>query len=247
MVKYLNAELFKVRHRVYLFGFLAVVLGGISAMFMMLKANANPGTTAESILWVLPLALSVGLYLVVAISDMVFSDQYKYNTLKNEVSYGLPRFRIYFGKLIATAIMCVVLCAVILAYYFLLTVALFPQEGTMPEMLKMLGEMLLQALPLWLGGLGLYQALLFLVRGSTAATVIYVLVVGALDSVLKLLGMLMPALEGTIQKILTCLLQTNFAATGGGIDLPHAWLVGMAWLLIATLMGAVVFQKREIN
>lgn len=246
MVKYLNAELFKVRHRVYLFGFLAVVLGGISAMFMMLKANSGPGTTAESVLWVLPLALSVGLYLVVAISDMVFSDQYKYNTLKNEVSYGLPRFRIYFGKLIATAIMCVALCAVILAYYFSLSVALFPQEGTLLEMMKLLGQMLLQALPLWLGGLGLYQALLFLVRGSTAATVIYVLVVGALDSVLKLLGMLMPALAETIQKILTCLLQTNFAVAGS-IDLPHAWLVGMVWLAVATLVGAVVFQKREIN
>ena len=186
MVKYLNAELYKVRHRVYLFGFLAVVLGGMSAMFMMMKANSGPNTTTEAVLWVLPLALSVGLYLVVAISDMVFSDQYKYNTLKNEVSYGLPRFRIYFGKLIATAIMCVVLCAMILAYYFILSVALFPQEGTLPEMMKLLGQMLLQALPLWLGGLGLYQALLFLVRGSTAATVIYVLVVGVLDSVCKL-------------------------------------------------------------
>lgn len=246
MVKYLNAELYKVRHRVYLFGFLAVVLGGITAMFMMMKANSGPNTTTEAMLWVLPLTLSVGLDLVVAISDMVFSDQYKYNTLKNEVSYGLPRFRIYFGKLIASAIMCVVLCAVILAYYFLLSVAFFPQEGTLPEMLKLLGQMLLQALPLWLGGLGLYQALLFLVRGSTAATIIYVMVVGVLDSVLRLVGMLMPKLAETIQKILTFLLQTNFA-DGGSIDLPHAWLVGMIWLAAATLVGAVVFQKREIN
>lgn len=246
MGKYLNAELYKVCRRVYLFAFLVVVLGGITAMLMMLKANAGPGATAESVLWVLPLVLSVGLYLVVVISDMVFSDQYKYNTLKNEVSYGLPRFRIYFGKLIATAIMCVVLCTVILAYYFLLSVALFPQEGTLPEMMKMLGQMLLQALPLWLGGLGLYLALLFLVRGSTAATVIYVLVVGVSDSMLKLLGMLMPTLAEAVEKLLSILLQTNFA-TAGVIDLPHAWLVGMAWLGVVTLVGALVFQKREIN
>ena len=78
MGKYLNAELYKVCRRVYLFAFLVVVLGGITAMLMMLKANAGPGATAESVLWVLPLVLSVGLYLVVVISDMVFSDQYKY-------------------------------------------------------------------------------------------------------------------------------------------------------------------------
>ena len=98
----------------------------------------------------------------------------------------------------------------------------------------------------WLGGLGLYLALLFLVRGSTAATVIYVLVVGVSDSMLKLLGMLMPTLAEAVEKLLSILLQTNFA-TAGVIDLPHAWLVGMAWLGVATLVGALVFQKREIN
>lgn len=245
MVKYLNAELYKVRHRVYPFGFLAVILGGITALFLLVKLEGNMNVAAEDMLHILGVALIFGLFLVVAICDMVFSDQYKFNTLKNEVSYGLPRLRIYFGKLAAAMIMSVLLCAVIVAYYMALTMLLFPMMGETEEILRWTGEQFLQALPLWLGGLGLFQALLFTMKGSTSATVVYFLVVGSLDSVIKLLALLVPSLMELAQKALSCLLQTPF--NGTEVDIPHAWLVGMGWLVVSTVVGAVVFQKREIN
>lgn len=116
MLKYMNAEFYKVTHRVYPAGFLGVILGGIALIMVLLRQNAGPGASFDFMVGALCMALSVGLYLVVITCDMVFSDQYKYNTLKNEVAYGLPRARIYLGKLAATAIVSVVLCAVILAF-----------------------------------------------------------------------------------------------------------------------------------
>ena len=246
MVKYLDAELYKVRHRAYLFGFLAVILGGITALFALVKLEGSLNVVVDDMVNILRMALIAGLYLVVAICDMVFSDQYKFNTLKNEVSYGLPRMRIYFGKLISAAIMCEILCAVIVAYYLLLSLLLFPQGEALSEVLKGAGEQLLQALPLWFGGLGLFQALLFTTKGSTSATVIYFLVVGMLDSVLDLLSLLLPSMTKLCQTLTDWLLQTPFAQ-GPGLDIPHAWLVGMGWLAVSTLVGAFVFQKREIN
>lgn len=246
MVKYLNAELYKVRHRAYPAGFLAVVLGGITALFLLVKLEGNMNVAMEDMVHILGMALIAGLYLVVAICDMVFSDQYKFNTMKNEVSYGLPRLRIYFGKLAAAAIMSVLLCAVIVGYYMALSLLLFPAEGELGEILRWGGEQLLQALPLWLGGLGLFQALLFTMKGSTSATVVYFLVVGMLDSVLKLLGLLVPSMASLVQKALDCLLQTPFGMMPN-VDISHAWLVGMGWLVVSTVVGAVVFQKREIN
>ena len=41
------------------------------------------------------MGMPVGLYLVAVGGDAVFSEQYKYNTLKNEVSYGLTRVQVY--------------------------------------------------------------------------------------------------------------------------------------------------------
>lgn len=245
MVKYLNAELFKVRHRAYPLGFLAVILGGISALFLLVRLEGNAGVEVEDMVHILCMALITGLFLVIAICDMVFSDQYKYNTLKNEVSYGLPRLRIYFGKLAAAAIMSVVLCAVIVAYFLLLAWLLFPRGGMLDAALWELGEFLLQALPLWFGGLGFFHALLFAVKGSTSATVIYVLVTGMADSLLKLLALLVPSLMELAQRLLSILLQIPFNSET--VDLPHAWLVGMGWLGVSTVIGAAVFQKREIS
>ena len=54
------------------------------------------------------LILSVGLYATLLTGDIVFSDQYKNNTLKNEVSYGVPRVRIYLGKLIVAILVAIV-------------------------------------------------------------------------------------------------------------------------------------------
>ena len=60
----------------------------------------------------LPLTLTVGIYLVPAICDIIFSDQYKLNTLKNEMAYGTPRLRVYFGKLLASVITAVAFSAI---------------------------------------------------------------------------------------------------------------------------------------
>lgn len=139
MLKYMNAEFYKVTHRVYPAGFLGVILGGIALIMVLLRQNAGPGASFDFMVGALCMALSVGLYLVVITCDMVFSDQYKYNTLKNEVAYGLPRARIYLGKLAATAIVSVVLCAVILAFYLLLARLLFPLGAATGETMTALG------------------------------------------------------------------------------------------------------------
>lgn len=45
--------------------------------------------------------LSMGYYLTMIVADMIFSDEYKHQTLKNTVSYGISRVKIYLGKLIS--------------------------------------------------------------------------------------------------------------------------------------------------
>ena len=118
MVKYLNAEIYKLTHRkTYLFGFFAFILGGVTAFMVLCKYNAGNGASLNFFLMNLPPLFMTGMFLVLMVSDMVFSDQYKFNTLKNEASYGLPRTRIYLGKLIATALAAVVICAIIILFY----------------------------------------------------------------------------------------------------------------------------------
>lgn len=249
MVKYLNAEAYKLTHRkTYLFGFFAFILGGIAAFMILCKYNAGSGATFNFFMINLPPLFMTGLFLVLMVSDMVFSDQYKFNTLKNEASYGLPRVRIYLGKLLATALASVVICAIIILFYATFAAILFPVEEGMGEVLAHLGQTLALSLPLWLGGLGFGYMLLFVMKGSASATMVYVLVLGVGDTILDLLELIQPKLIEALEAVRSCLLMTPFNQMDvSPASLSHAWLVGMSWLIVSTLVGAMVFQKREIN
>lgn len=249
MVKYLSAEIYKLTHRkTYLFGFFAFILDGIAAFMVLCKYNAGNGASLNFFLMNLPPLFMTGMFLVLMVSDMVFSDQYKFNTLKNEASYGLPRTRIYLGKLIATALAAVVICAIIILFYAGIAAILFPVEDGMGEVLTHLGQTLALSLPLWFGGLGFGYMLLFVMKGSTSATMVYVLVLGMGDTILDLLEMIQPKLTEALEAVRSCLLMTPFNQMDvSPAALSHTWLVGMSWLVVSTLVGAVVFQKREIN
>ena len=93
----------------------------------------------------------MGLYLAVVVADEVFSDQYKNDTLKNEVSFGLPRRRIYLGKLVTAAGIGLLLAFLTLLVYAVLCRVLLPGAvGDWVQVQTFLFR-LLGALPLWMG------------------------------------------------------------------------------------------------
>lgn len=264
MVKYLNAECYKAFRRKYFYLFLGAILA-LAAAFMLLlrvegmhQSQTGDGmiiiqrVSVSELLGVLAMALSVGLYFCLIAADMVFSEQYKYNTLKNEVSFGLPRLRIYLGKLLSSVLVAVVMCAVLVGGYLLLAFALFPTGADrLGESLRTFGLCLAAAFPLWLGGLGFFTMLQFLLRGSTAATVVYVMVIGLLGGgFLSLMSMFIPALEPLEKLMTTISLNTpfNLMRTQSPESLMgYAWALGLGWLAVSTLVGLVGFRKKEIN
>lgn len=263
MVNYFNAECYKAFHRKYFYIFVAVILGLAAAFMFLLRVEGMGQTetadgmimvqrvTVSELVGILAMALSIGLYFLMIAADIVFSDQYKYNTLKNEVSYGLPRCRIYLGKLMASALLSVILCAVLVGGYLGIGCILFPAGENFGTSLGTLGQWLLVALPLWLGGLGLFHMLQFLIRGSTAATVVYVMVVAFLGSgFLELMEVFLPGLEPVAELVQTVSLNTPFTLLGKQSPeslLGYAWALGMGWLAVSTAVGLVGFHKKEIN
>lgn len=92
MRNYLAAECYKTFRRKYFYIILAVCLGleavllwGYWTTWKWGNSNVDFYSTAIMV----PFMLSIGLYATIVTGDIVFSEQYKNNTLKNEVSYGL--------------------------------------------------------------------------------------------------------------------------------------------------------------
>jgi ABC-type transport system involved in multi-copper enzyme maturation permease subunit len=277
MAKYISAELYKVAHRKYPYGFLAVILGGIALVFLMIRWEDRLETV-----WVvgfsdmvsgLTILLTTGLYLVLCTCDMVFSEQYKHNTLKNEVSFGLPRSRIYLGKLFTAMLLSVVLCAVIIAFYLGLAAVIFPKSEEMwaawgyaswqeavdrgiysvSASLLRLAKVLLMAFPLWLGGLCFVYMLQVALKSSTVAVVVYVVVLLQGSGFLELFRVILPKLQPLYRMLMVCHLMTPFNQlfSDKPSDLSqltlYAWVLGLSWAVVSTAVGLWVFRKREIS
>lgn len=260
MGNYLSAECYKAVHRKYIYIFSAAMLGLVAAFMLLLRiegmSQSGDGmlmvqrVSVSELLGILAMALSAGLYFLMIAADIVFSDQYKYNTLKNEVSYGLPRWQIYLGKLTASALTAGILCLVLMGGYIGIGCVLFPAGEDFGTNLATFAKWLLIALPLWLGGLGFFNMLQFLIKGSNAATVFYVMVVFLGSGFMDLMEVFLPALQPMADLIRTVSLNTPFIllrTQSPESVMAYALALGMAWLTVSTIIGAISFQKKEIS
>ena len=247
---YLRAEIFKVLHRPYTYIFLLVILALEALMTLLLASNVTSSVTITFIdgATILIKALSMGLYCAIVVGDMVYSEQYKSNTLKNEVSFGLPRARIYLGKLAASCLTAVCLCAVMVVFYLGLCRALLPGDPeTNGLMLQVTGFCLLTALPLWLGGQALSIALFFLIRSSTVAAIAQVVIFLVLPQVWELLANLV---SDRFWAVYSVMLTAPFARMGGMPDwafFGRTLAIGACWFFAATVVGMAGFRRREIS
>ena len=257
MLDYLRAECYKLLRRSYLWTALLVV-GGLELALVLLWAWTNGdmvNVTASVGFTMVLYLLSVGYYATAITSDIVFSDQYKYNTLKNEVAYGIPRARIYLGKLFASCLLSVGACVLLLGWYALLCALMLPGDGAALEALKVLGFALLCAVPVWLGSQALYLLCFFTIRGSTAATILGICIIALLGQTLTFLSLIVslpaPALANALLAVRRLLLTTPLAAITGAVwdwsRVGWAWAVGAGWCVGATALGLWRFSRREIS
>lgn len=253
MADYLSAELYKVVHRKYTWIALGLFLGWVVLLTALWWATNSHGgfVPLSGALHTLVMLLPVGLYAPLITTDLVFSEQYKIGTLKNEISYGIPRSRIYLGKLVLEIAVAVLACALAVGLYLALCVPTLPLEADPDGMLmaetgrmwELVGRCLLSAFPLWLGAQGVAHLCFFLFRGGVAAPFAAVGVVAGIPGLLKLLGLLLNPL------FLTALRRFTLVAPMDSWDYPiwECWLIGLGWLAASTLLGLLLFQRREIN
>lgn len=257
MTDYLRSECYKLTRRSYLWLTL-LITGALELLLVLLFATMNGDTvhmTASVGFTMLLYLLPMGHYATAITGDIIFSEQYRYNTLKNEVAYGLPRLRIYFGKLLASCLLALAVCALVVLWYGLLCGVLLPGDGAIFNALKTVGFGFLVALPVWLGAQSLFIMCFFVFRGSLAGTLLGAGILATLGQLLQLLYLLVslnaPAL-GEVVLVLQDLLLTS--PIEGLIDdmwnwsrVGWAWAVGLGWCVATTAIGCWSFHKREIS
>ena len=251
MRNYLAAECYKTFRRKYFYIILAVCLGleavllwGYWTTWKWGNSNVDFYSTAIMV----PFMLSIGLYATIVTGDIVFSEQYKNNTLKNEVSYGLSRGRIYLGKLLVSTGIAVLAAVVMMGFYLGLCWVLFPHTELDGMAWQLIGYCLAGAFLLWLAAQAMVNTCYFLVRGTNIAAFTAAGLLAVLPAILQAFGILFhPAFEVLRQFMPGIMLENlkNMAFQWNYVGL--CWAAGLAWLAAATAVGLLAFRRKEIR
>ena len=252
MRNYLSAECFKTFHRKYFYAALGVclVLEAVLLWGYWLTLNwGNPTVNFSYAATTVSFLLSVGLYATLITGDVVFSDQYKNDTLKNEVSYGLPRARIYLGKL-GVSILVALIAAVVIAGLLRggLLVPLPPTTPRTPRAGASWDTAWRGRCPCGWRAQAVVIACYFLVGSATVAAFLAVGILGGDSQRAPAFGLLFhPVFEMLRQFTPSVMLDSlrNMAFDGGYLGL--CWLVGLLWFAAATALGLFFFQRKEIR
>ena len=251
MRNYLAAECYKVFHRKYFYLALLVVLaleGVIVWGCWFTWSNGNTGMDFYSAAITMVMLMSVGLYAPILTGDMVFSEQYKHNTLKNEVAYGESRWRIYLGKLTVATLVALIAAVVMVVFYIGGCWVLLPHNESDRMALDAMGYTLAGSLPLWLGAQGLVLACYFLIRNTTLAAFGAVALLGVLPPVLQLCGLLIHPIFETVRQVMPAVMLEALRNHAFQWDyVGQCWIVGLVLLVGSTAVGMIAFQKKEIR
>lgn len=265
MLNYISGELYKTFRRKYTKISLAVIAllciagNALIRMTFSIAGKMNSAYPFYLGIMLMPMCFAI-LTLVV---DAVFSDEYKYGTLKNPISFGISRGEMYFGKLIVEIVLMLVAIALVLVVYTA-SALVFSQLGAHDAIEWQAVSLFLQktalSLPLWLGMLGILNMLVFAFRSNALFGMSAMLVFSFPGPVLGMLASLRPWLEAIYK--LTISRQFSLLTGGAGFMIggpgpaarpvqpeiiPWCILVGLSWFAVSSIAGYLLFRRREIK
>ena len=255
MRAYLTAEWGKAVARPYYRIYLAVMATLAAALALIWwwtgREGMFQGSFGECLSLLIPF-FSAGIYLAVIVADAVFSDQYKTGTLKNEVSYGLPRVRIYLGKLATAAAAGLLLVFLTLLAYAVLCRLLIPAGPEDWQAVQTFLFRLLAALPLWLGALSLTMAAMFNIAHTVPMLAVVLVCLNGLGPVFRgLIGLgldwLSALAEALYRLTLTAPMDLGAVSLWDPAYLLWCWGVGLLWSAGSTAVGLALFARRDIH
>ena len=265
MFNYIRAEFYKLVRRKYTYialGFFLLLEGLLVACYAFHNAHSNPTPFGGAIPIVVEMG-AVGFCICLLTADIVFAGQYKNSTLKNEVSFGLSRTRIYLGKLIAQTLLSILYLVAMMGFFLGACAIVLPIDPplapgeplyyTLAEnALIIVGWFLAAGLPLWIAGQAAACTCQFLINGDMAASFVYVGIVFVLEPILQIAGALTGGRVGDVLfKICAYLpgplLDSAKSTVGDWSYMGQTWIVGLFWLTVCTAVGLYGFNRKEIK
>ncbi len=187
------------------------------------------------------------------VASIVFGNEYANHTMKNSISYGIIRGKIYMGKFIVALLYALLAFMIIMGLF--VGSAYLLLENTGMDALMMLLKSILLALPMLISALAASHCFLFLLEGTSGAITSIMVAIVVFPIVSSYLG-----LRYDIFQRLSKILPFNLIGAinydqqyqlvlpwEGSAAYGNYWMYGLLWTVIFLTIGYVLFSKKEIK
>ena len=259
MLSYLKSEFYRLRHNQGSYLFIAVcsiLLLSSNIVLLAVKATepSFPYATTYFAFSSFYSSIMIVFFLCIAVAASAFGNEHSEHTMKNSISYGISRENIYLGKLIVEVVYAMIAFVIITAVDIGSAYLLLENSGI--ENLIMLFRSCFVVLPLLLCAIAVTNFFLFLLESNGTAIGAVVGLLLAVPLVSNFLGMkfrvftelskFMP--NNLITRISYDYKKLEMTLPWNGISgYYYYWLIGIAELIIITMLGVILFKKKEVK
>lgn len=256
MLNYIKSEFYRLSRSKDLYLLTGICSGLIILMNIVLAISVRKmenfpyGTTRFSFGTLISQTQMLLLMAFIAAS-FVFGDEYKHHTLKNSISFGLSRTKIFCGKYIVSLVSALVCFAIIMACYVASAYILLENSGS--EVLRELFLSMAGTIPSAIFSLTLAIALFFIIENGMSAALVWSGIIIALPLVMKLMGARIKICYEISHWLPWTMLSgntVNQSAYSCIWDTPsgmiHCFIVGIVSSVVFFVIGLRLFQKRDI-
>lgn len=167
MFNYIRAELYRNFNRMYFWVFTGIAVALALTINILAKSNNLPGVSLSMLLDTTLFILVTPVYLVAAFVDMVTAEENKNQTLRNVITFGIPRYKLILSKLLVSVILASIFAIVVLGVFYASAAALFGIDAGVSTALPKVLIRLLTAMPLWAGAISIGTFLGMAINNST--------------------------------------------------------------------------------
>lgn len=259
MSQYTKSEVYRILRYKWTYLFIVICSGLLVSANIVLAAvkgsdSRIPYATTEFSLGNFTTSMEAIFFLCITVSSMLFGNEYINHTFKNSISFGISRGTIYISKLIIQVIYSLIAFSVITAIDIGSAYLLLEDSGSGP--IQMMFDTILACMPLFLFALAASNFFLFMIENTWSSCgamlglmLVFPLVSNLLGMRFKLFSMLskMMPLNLIDQMDLDFKKQTVQLLWPGVEGYRNYWLIGIIEMVILTILGYIMFSKKDIK
>ncbi|HEY5585267.1 MAG TPA: ABC transporter permease [Ruminiclostridium sp.] len=259
MSSYLKSEFYRLIHYkwTYLFiGICSVLLLSSNIVLAVVRSTDSsfPYATTKFSFSNAYNNMPIVFILCIMLAIMIFGNEHNNHTMKNCVTYGIPRGTIYLGKFLVQIAYAIIAFMIIIGVHILSGYLLLENSG--PKEFELLIRTSLACLPFFIFGLATTNAFVFILEGVGSAVSVSCGIMLAFPLICNLLGMRFQAFEklgGFLPWNIMSSIEYNQAehtlhmfwdtATG----FRNCWVFGIIQTVLIVGIGYLLFRKKEIK